>query len=249
MTAVFSNLEYGLLSAIVLLAAITRGYAGFGFSAIVVVAGSFFLPTKEIVPLVIVLEIVASIQMANQVWKEIAWKMVGVLFLCSLVMIPLGQFLLLKIPVELTRILVSAALITAVTLYLINFKLPIRNNVKGWTVIGSISGFMSGLFSFGGLWIVVLLLNTDIKIAHLRASLITVFFFTGFYATLSGYAQGLFTETSTIRTIWLLPALIIGVIIGSKRFAGTSDKTYKKIVITILGVLGLALAVKTTLSF
>ena len=64
------------LSLIILFAAIIRGCAGFGFSAIVVAAESLFLPTREVVPLVLVLvlvlllEVVASLQMAKQDVRE-----------------------------------------------------------------------------------------------------------------------------------------------------------------------------------
>lgn len=71
-----SSNEMFAVSIIVLAASVIRGYAGFGFSAIVVAGASLFLPTREVVPLVLLLEIIASLQMATQVWRHVNWRMV-----------------------------------------------------------------------------------------------------------------------------------------------------------------------------
>ena len=75
-SAGLSGNELFALSTIILVGSIIRGYAGFGFSAIVVAGASFFLPTREVVPLVLFLEMVASLQMAAQVRKDVNWKTV-----------------------------------------------------------------------------------------------------------------------------------------------------------------------------
>ena len=52
--------EFIFLASVILLASFVRGFSGFGFSASSVSLLSFIIPPKEIVPIILLLEIVAS---------------------------------------------------------------------------------------------------------------------------------------------------------------------------------------------
>jgi len=53
----------------VFLSGIIRGYSGFGFAMVAVTSMSFVLPTVNVVPLVLILEVLASITLLPQVGK------------------------------------------------------------------------------------------------------------------------------------------------------------------------------------
>ena len=59
---------------IIFLASFVRGFSGFGFSASSISLLSFILPPKEIVPIILLLEIVASFFMIPSIWKKINTK-------------------------------------------------------------------------------------------------------------------------------------------------------------------------------
>ncbi len=229
------------LSIIILIGSIIRGYAGFGFSAIVVAGASFFLPTREVVPLVLFLEIVASIQMAAQVRKDVNWKIVLSILAGSILSIPLGQYVLLWVPVEPMRITAALLLLISVALIATGTSFPVKHEPRGWFLIGTLSGFMNGLLAMGGMWIMIFLLGSGIKIVTLRASLVALFFITDSYAAFSGTGQGLVNSTIVVRFIWVLPALSLGVWIGSSKFQGSSADTYKKVVLLVLTALAVML--------
>ena len=69
--AAFAVLAIGLL-----VAAFSRGYSGFGFSALLVASGSLVTDPIKIVPLAIMLEVTASVIQAAGVWRDIDWKAV-----------------------------------------------------------------------------------------------------------------------------------------------------------------------------
>ena len=58
------------LAAAVFFAAIVRGFVGFGFSALTVASLVFVLPPAVVVPLVLMLEVAASIQMLPGAWRH-----------------------------------------------------------------------------------------------------------------------------------------------------------------------------------
>ncbi len=239
-----SSVEFLALSVIILIASVIRGYAGFGFSAIVVAGASLFLPTHEVVPLVLLLEVVASLQMAKQVWRDVNWKMVFSILAGSFLFIPLGQYLLLWVPVEPMRALAAILLLAAVTLTAAGKTFRIGNHRGYWFLIGTVSGFMNGLLAMGGMWAIIFLLGSGIKVATIRASLVALFFTTDSYAVLTGAGQGLINRDILIRFIWALPALIAGVWAGSRKFEAGRPELYRKVVLTVLGVLAVLLLLR-----
>ena len=239
-----SSTELVALSSIVLVASIIRGYAGFGFSAIVVGGASLFMPTREVVPLAILLEIVASLQMAAQVWQHVNWRMVLSILAASVLFIPFGQFVLLWVEVELMRVIAAILMLAAVALTATGRSFPIKNTPKGWFLIGIVSGFMNGLLAMGGMWAMIFLLGSGIKASTVRASLVALLFTANFYAVLTGSSQGLINSTICIRSILALPALFLGVWIGSRKFESSNADTYKKIGLWVLAVLAITLLLK-----
>ncbi len=232
------------ISGIILIGSIIRGYAGFGFSAIVVAGASFFLPTYEVVPLVLCLEIAASLQMAVQVRQYVDWKIVLSILAGSVLFIPFGQYVLLRVAVEPMRIIAAILLLISVMLTASGKTLPVKKGPAGWFFIGTLSGFINGLLAMGGMWVMVFLLGSGIKIVTLRASLVALFFITDGYAVLTGSVQGLINSTILIRFIWTLPSLFLGVWIGSRKFESSNAKTYKKVVLLVLATLAIALLVR-----
>lgn len=240
-----SGSELLALSGIILVGSIIRGYAGFGFSAIVVAAASLFLSTREVVPLVLFLEIVASLQMAAQVRRYVSWKIVLSILAGSVLFIPIGQYVLLWVAVEPMRIIAAILVLISVTLIATGNSFPIRNESKGWFLIGTLSGFMNGLLAMGGIWVMIFLLGSGIKVVTLRASLVALFFITDCYAILTGFSQGLVNSTILVRFVMVLPALFLGVWAGSRKFESSKPDMYKKVVLLILAVLAVLLLLKS----
>lgn len=232
------------VSTIVLVASVIRGYAGFGFSAIVVAGASLFLPTREVVPLVLLLEIIASLQMATQVWRHVNWRMVFCILATSILFIPLGQYVLLWVEIESMRVIAAILLLGTVVLTAKGRFFSVKDAPKGWFLIGTVSGFMNGLLAMGGMWAMIFLLGSGAQIATVRASLVALLFAIDFYAVLAGSSQGLVNSIILVRFIWALPALFIGVWIGSRKFESSNAETYKQVVLWVLAILAVTLLLK-----
>ena len=106
----------------IIVAALIRGYSGFGFSALTVTSLALILPPIEIIPLVFLLEIAASIHMLPMVWREVDWKILRWLILGNLVGTPFGIFLLVNVNQEIIRFTISGLVFLSSILMLKNFK-------------------------------------------------------------------------------------------------------------------------------
>ena len=85
-------------SALIFLAAIVRGFSGFGFSLLSITAISLFMPAREIVPSIFLLEVAASLNMIPSIWRDIDWRGIGLLLLGYVIALPFGVYALANVP-------------------------------------------------------------------------------------------------------------------------------------------------------
>ena len=102
-----SFLEFLFFCGIILFASTVRGFSGFGFSASSVSLLSFILPPKEIVPIILLLEIIASFFMIPSIWKKINWKFVFYLLVGVSIGTPFGVRLLSVLEPKVTHLIIS----------------------------------------------------------------------------------------------------------------------------------------------
>ena len=75
---------------VILIASFVRGFSGFGFSASSISLLTFILPPVEIVPIILLLEVIASFFMIPSIWNKINWKFVIYLLFGVTLGTPLG---------------------------------------------------------------------------------------------------------------------------------------------------------------
>ena len=115
-------IEFIFFCSVILFASIVRGFSGFGFSASSVSLLSFILPAKEIVPIILLLEIIASFLMIPSIWKKINWKFVVYLLLGVALGTPYGVYLLSKLEQNITHFIISATVLVFAGLLLSGYK-------------------------------------------------------------------------------------------------------------------------------
>jgi uncharacterized protein len=224
----------GYLMLVTLLAAIVRGYSGFGFSALVVMMGSWTLTPSQIVPVVLMLEIIASIHLLPSIWTTIDWGRLKRILIGSAFSIPIGVYILAYLDSEWTRILISVLVLLASALLLrgVSFQ---RFDGKSFDYsVGLVSGVMTGIAAIGGLAIATAFLSIQLPVAIMRSTLVAVFFATDIYSTGLGLSHGLLKQQTFMLVVFLFPLLVMGVIIGKRRFVNTSVALFRRLTIILL---------------
>jgi len=218
----------------VLIASIIRGFNGFGFSATCISGFSFILPAIEIVPIILILEVIISIFMAPYIWNKIDWSFVLKLFTGIIIGSPLGLYLLKYLSSEITHLSVCLIIVFFSILLMKGYENKRINNDYGKFFIGIISGTLNGLTTLGGMPVALFLLVTSIQPAIIRGSLAALFFLTDIYAFVLSFFVGIVDMTTIYRTLPLIIILPIGVYIGDKLFVKSKEKTYRKVVFYFL---------------
>ena len=219
---------------IVFIASIIRSFNGFGFSATCVSGFSFILPPIEIIPIILILEVIISIFMVPYIWNKIDWKFVFQLLVGIVIGSPVGLFLLKYLSSDITHLSVCLIVILFSILLMKSYTNQKINNIYVKTFTGIVSGTLNGLTTLGGMPVVLLLLITSIQPAIIRGSLAALFFLTDVYAFTLSFFAGIVDLTTIYRTIPLIIILPIGVFIGNKFFVKSKEETYRKIVFFFL---------------
>ena len=227
----------------VFIASIIRGFNGFGFSATCISGFSFILPAIEIVPIILILEVIISIFMIPYIWNKIDWNFVLKLLIGIAFGSPVGLYLLKHLSPDTTHLSVCVLVIFFSLLLMKGYLNKRLNNLYSKIITGGISGTVNGFATLGGMPVALFLLVIGIQPAVIRASLAALFFLTDIYAFTLSYTGGIVDLVTFYRTIPLIIILPIGVFIGNKFFIKSKEETYRKavfyflIVISIIGIL------------
>ena len=227
----------------VFVASIIRGFNGFGFSATCISGFSFILPAIEIVPIILILEVLISIFMIPYIWNKIDWSFVSKILVGIIIGSPIGLILLKYLDSEITHLSVCIIIIFFSLLLMKGYSNQNINNNFGKFLTGIVSGTLNSLTTLGGMPVALFLLVTSIQPAIIRASLAALFFLTDIYAFILSFFAGIVDWLTIYRTIPLIVILPIGVYIGNKFFVKSKEETYRKVVfyflitVSIIGIL------------
>lgn len=233
-----------MAGAVVLAAAIIRGYSGFGFSMISVVSLSQLLPPVEVVPVILLLEVLASLWLLPRVWRQIHWPSLTWLSAGVVIGTPLGVYLLANLPPRPMRIviaLVVMAMVAGLWRGLASPRMPGRGPT---TAVGMVSGVLNGATATGGPPVILFYLSTPAGVAVSRASLIAYFLGTDLLAFGVSLTQGLVTvATLRLGAAMLLP-LIVGLTVGRRFFSQSKAAAFRRKVLVLLAGLALLALVR-----
>ena len=247
---VWTGLSPGMLFyafSAIFIAAVIRGYSGFGFSALTVTSLSLILPPAEVVPTAFLLEIAASLFMLPMVWRSIDWLKLNWLVLGILAGTPAGLLFLAEVPQDPVRFTISGFVLIACFLLWKNFRIKSEGGKRRLLVVGGFSGLVNGAAGIGGIPIVLFLLSGSMRAEVLRATLVAFLFCSDIYATLLSGSKNLLSNELLARSVLFLFPLIVGVAIGHRGFVKSSPDSFRKFAIGLLILLSIAVIVRGVL--
>jgi uncharacterized membrane protein YfcA len=234
-----------ILAAIfVFLAAIVRGYSGFGFSLLAITSLSLIFSLAEVVPSVFLLEIAASAHLLPGIWRDIHWRSLMPLVTGTVVGTPIGVFFLANVPSSPMQVGLAIFVLVATWLLWRGFALksmPTRAAAAG---VGAAAGIANGAFGIGGPPVILFYFASPAGNLAGRASLIAYFFITDIVGLAFLSRQDLVTGAALFRAAIFLPALLAGVWLGARSFKSADPAVFRKWVLGILAGLAVLSAAK-----
>lgn len=223
-------------------------YVVFGFGAGLIVVGTLalVLPNiQDVVVLLLLVNLPAELLVVTRSRNNIRWP--GVLRICIglAVGVPLGAWALTQWePLFLLTLLGIFLVLVSSAFLLVPNKT--RVNWPTWTTppVGLVSGILSGLFGTGGPPLILYYQLAGVAKATFRGNLMAIFLIVGI-ARIPVYAvAGLMTAPRLLSCLVILPAVLVGALIGHRVHLTMDEATFRRGVSIALLVIGVILLLR-----
>lgn len=228
----------------VVVAGYVRGYGGFGFSMITVAALSLFSAPVQVVPVVLLLEVTASLFLLPGVWRHVNWPDLLWLLIGMAVGTPFGVWMLGNVSPEPMKMAVAMIIFMLALMLRQGFVVKRRLNRPGTMAAGLASGVLNGAAAIGGPPAILFFFSSPIGAAVSRASLITFFLATDILAAGTCTAAGLMTVGNARQALILVLPMVAGLMMGKHAFMRAPEDTFRKRVLLYLMLLSLLMMLR-----
>ena len=229
-----SSLELVYALGIIFFAGVIRGLAGFGFSAMCFFALSPILSALTIVPLMFVMEVMASLHLLPKVWHKIPWRWVMVLCLGILFGTPLGVLALQYWQADLVRSVAGSGVLIACFALWRDWQFKAAESCTWLVIVGVLAGFLNGLATIGGLVVAAYMLSSQMPLVAMRAGLILFFLLTDLYGFAWLQINDIASPHLPSLLLVMLPAMLAGNHLGAQLFNQINMRVMRQYTLALL---------------
>ena len=239
-----SALQLASLLAIAFVAGLARGFSGFGGALIFVPVASAIIGPRSAAPLLLLIDIVATLGLIPQAWRRADRIEVGTMTLGAMVGIPCGTMVLARFDALTIRWSIVLIVTLLLVLLMSGWRYRGKPTASLTAAVGCLSGFGSGAAQIGGPPVVAYWLGGPVPSATIRANVIVYFAASNLLAALSYVAGHLITGSIVILGIGAGPAYGFGLWAGARLFGQADEITFRRICYGLIAgaaILGLPL--------
>jgi len=236
--------QWLLLVLILVGAYFVRGITGFGSGLIAIPLLALFLPLSIVVPVVGLLDYIASAGHGMHHRRQVRWAEILVLLPFTLLGVGLAMYLFHTVDgASLSKALGGFVLLYA--LYTLTGMMPRARGSRLWAVpAGGVGGVVSGLFGTGGPFYVIYLQLRQLDKTAFRATIAMVFLMDGSTRIIAYFATGLYQAQTMILVAIALPIMVLAMYLGGKVHTNLSPLAFQRGIGVLLIVSGVALLLR-----
>jgi uncharacterized membrane protein YfcA len=238
------SLETAAYSAAVLFVAyLVRGIAGFGSGLIAVPLLTLFSPVTVVVPVVVSLDYIGSVSQSIRNLHDIAWREQIVLVPFMLAGIGGGLYLLTAMP---TWVLARAlgVFVFGFGIYQLLPLPPMRGSRLAASYCGVLGGLLGTLFGTGGPFYAIYLNLRGLERSTFRATFALNFLIDGGVRLVAYTVMGILNRDTLLHIALALPLVGAGLYAGGHVHIGLSQRDFVRIVGLLLVASGIALMLR-----
>ncbi len=218
---------------------------GFGAGLIAVGALALVLPElRDAVVLILLVNLPAELYVVTRSWKKIEWRGVLFLFAGVAVGIPIGSWLLRSGEPQFLLTVLGLFLVAVGVVFIVRPRTE-RQPSTPWVAppVGLLSGIFTGLFGTGGPPLIVYYQLSGVDKTIFRGNLMALFLLMTTVRVPSYAALGLITGPRTWSALLVLPAVLVGALVGNRIHLRLDETSFRRLVSTAMIVIGLLLLV------
>jgi uncharacterized membrane protein YfcA len=222
------------------IAGLVRGFTGFGGALVMTPVLLSWLDPISTTALVILVNVVAGVWQASELYRESDRVLVGWLSLVGISCAPVGVWAIQIVPVQQIQQVVGIVVLLVTAALTTGWRMPLSIRTPwGRTVLGGLSGFFFGMGGIGGPPVVLGLLAERMPPRRIRATQLS------YFTLIQIFILGVFMIQGFMSLeIWLLGAGLALVytltgILGGRLLTDTREGLFRGASITVLCAVGL----------
>lgn len=231
-----------LAAAVVALAGLVRGLAGFGGALVMAPILSLLYGPAPAVAMVITIELAGYLQLLPGALPHIRWREVAPMGVAALAATPFGVYLVVHLPPDVMRRCIGAVVAVLAVLLIAGWRASARPGRSATLGVSALSGLLEGLAGTPGPPVVLLLYSGPDSAVINRHQLIGFFTLLDLAALALYAAHGTLGAEALVRTLLLIPVSIVGTWLGGHLFRHTDERLLRRLalgLILAIGVFGL----------
>jgi uncharacterized membrane protein YfcA len=210
------------------LAALARGFSGFGAALVFVPIGSAVLGPQFAVPLLLVVDGVMTLPLLPTATRHCHWRDVFLMTAGSVVGVPLGTAILTHADPVAMRWAISLVIVILLIVLASGWRYRQRPAAPLTAGVGFSAGILGGAAQVGGPPIVVYWLGGSISAITMRANLIVYFACATVLTTIAYVGGGLLSGEVLGIALVAAPLYGLGVWLGSRMFRLASETVFRR---------------------
>ena len=239
-----STQNLAIAAVIICSAYLVRGIAGFGSGLIAIPLLALLMPLTVAVPLIVLLDYLASASHGIKHRESIQWKDLLPLLPFSVTGVLMALYLFRSVDAEVLRYGLGGFLLLFAVYSLFSFTPKAKPSLLWAVPGGTLGGFIGTLFGTGGPFYVLYLKIRGLDKTQFRATFATIFLLDG-VGRIFGYALSGFFDLDLVKIIAVaIPLMAIGMYIGGHIHTNMSQQTFQRGISLLLVFSGLSLLLK-----
>ncbi len=232
---------------VIFISMLIRTLTGFGSALISIPLLSILFGPKFAIPFIMLYECLIDLMILAKEGVSIKGEMGRILplVITGLVGIPLGTEVLIISSDRLLRIIIGIALILFSILLLRNVNLRIKMEGAGFASAGLMGGFLCGSIGMPGPPMALLLSSQGFSKEAFRRIIVIFLTIVDFLTFIYYLLVGIITMDMLLQSLRLLPALIIGFLLGNLAFVKFDEVHFRKLVLGVIIAAGVLLIAST----
>lgn len=226
--------EFAILTLIVLVAGLVRGFSGFALSALVMATAILILPPIELIPMLWWLEMAASLLMLKGGWADADRPTAYGLVIGSTVGWPFGLWLTTTLPVQTSKVIALTIIVVLAASQLAKVRLSFLATKPGLYGTGFVAGVVSGLAHVGGMVVALYVLASDAPARSMRGSLVLFLFLGALTSMVVLLFFGVMDFSGVTRGLIFAIPTLLGVFLGQRLFTERLAPYYRPFCLTLL---------------
>jgi uncharacterized protein len=229
----------------ILCGAVVQGTTGFGIALVAVPVLMQIMPPETVPPMMVVLSLANNAVVLARAWRSVRLRLVLPLIIGGLIGLPFGIWILEVLDPTSIKVAVGLGVVLMAVTMLLGWRRRLRHQRTGLAAVGLLGGVLHTSTSVSGPPVIIFLANQGVEKDQFRANVIAFFTVLNAISIPMFWFTGLLTVAEVkLALVYLIP-LVLGSLAGVWLVKRINEQLFRRIVLALVAVSGLALVVNS----